>query len=219
MADTSRRAPRRTSYHHGDLKRALVEAALQIVGERGIEGLSVAEAARRAGVSPGAPYRHFPSAAHLLAATALRAATELAADLRAADLPDGPEDGAGEGDAGAGLTAAAGVYVRFVARHRAGFDLVFAVGLSDVADDELRTAGREVMDELVPRAMTATGGDARAALDLVEQVVAAAHGYAVLYLTGFLRTRAADVDELVRRVETLVRALVRGSTGALAAPG
>src|SRR3981189_1780764 len=48
-------------YPHGDLRRGLIEAALQLVGESGAEAVSVREAARRAGVSPGAPFRHFPS--------------------------------------------------------------------------------------------------------------------------------------------------------------
>ena len=76
--------PKRESYHHGDLRAALVEAALTLIAERGIDALSVAEAARRTGVSPGAPYRHFPTRLALLKAAATRAAELLAADLRAA---------------------------------------------------------------------------------------------------------------------------------------
>ncbi|MEP6838703.1 MAG: helix-turn-helix domain-containing protein, partial [Bradyrhizobium sp.] len=48
-------------YHHGDLRRVLIDAALQVVGESGPDAVSVREAARRAGVSPGAPFRHFAS--------------------------------------------------------------------------------------------------------------------------------------------------------------
>ena len=55
------RAPAPKPYHHGDLRRVLIDAALQLVGEGGAEAVSVREAARRAGVSPGAPFRHFPS--------------------------------------------------------------------------------------------------------------------------------------------------------------
>lgn len=203
MAERAAQGGRRNSYHHGDLKRALVDSALQIIAERGMDGLSVAEAARRAGVSPGAPYRHFASAAHLLAAAATRVGRELAADLK--------ESGLRFSDDTDRLVQAAGVYVRFLVRRRAGFDLIFAVELEVVADEELREVGRAVMDELVPSALGVVGGDARRALELVEQIVVAAHGYGLLYPTGFLRSRAEDVDELARRAATLAQDLVRGA--------
>lgn len=61
---------RRKAYHHGDLKQALVDAGLQLVEEAGAEGVNVRESARRAGVSPAAPFRHFPSRAAFIAAIA-----------------------------------------------------------------------------------------------------------------------------------------------------
>lgn len=63
-------ARNRATYHHGDLKRALVDAALGLVAEKGPRGFTLTEAARRAGVSLAAPYRHFADKAHLLAAVA-----------------------------------------------------------------------------------------------------------------------------------------------------
>jgi AcrR family transcriptional regulator len=62
--------PARSAYHHGDLRRALVRAALQLVRRRGAEGFTLREAARRVGVSQTAPYRHFPTKEALLAAVA-----------------------------------------------------------------------------------------------------------------------------------------------------
>jgi AcrR family transcriptional regulator len=59
-------------YHHGNLREALVEAAQVLIAENGPAGFTIAEAARRAGVSPGAPYRHFRDAEALLAEVALR---------------------------------------------------------------------------------------------------------------------------------------------------
>src|SRR5262245_33454677 len=64
----SRRAGSVRPYHHGDLRRVLIDAAFELVGEGGAEAVSVREAARRAGVSPGAPFRHFASRDALLAA-------------------------------------------------------------------------------------------------------------------------------------------------------
>jgi AcrR family transcriptional regulator len=181
---------RRGSYHHGDLRAALIDAALALIAERGVEALSVAEAARRTGVSPGAPYRHFPTRQDLLKATAIHAAELLAVDLRDALTAD-----AG-GDPGEALAITASVYVRFVARHHAGFDLIFSDQLRHLGDPALSAAGRAVMDVLLPIAMDITNRDATEALALLEKHFAAAHGYAVLYLSGFLRRRAIDIDEI-----------------------
>ena len=57
----------RGGYHHGNLKEALVKAALDLIGEKGPAGFTFAEAARWAGVSPAAPYRHFRDRDELLA--------------------------------------------------------------------------------------------------------------------------------------------------------
>ena len=62
----------RRGYHHGNLREALIEAALELIGSKGPAGFTIAEAARLAGVSPAAPYRHFRDAEALLAEVALR---------------------------------------------------------------------------------------------------------------------------------------------------
>ena len=66
------RLPKETkpSYHHGDLRRALLEATVQLIEEQGLEAVSVREVARRTGVSPGAPFRHFENRTALLTAVA-----------------------------------------------------------------------------------------------------------------------------------------------------
>ena len=68
-------------YHHGDLRRVLIEAALQLVEEGGADAVSVREAARRAGVSPGAPFRHFPSRDALMNAVAEEAQARFRAEI------------------------------------------------------------------------------------------------------------------------------------------
>ena len=74
----------RRGYHHGNLREALVEAATALIGEKGPAGFTIAEAARLAGVSPAAPYRHFRDAEALLAEVALRGLERFAAALTAA---------------------------------------------------------------------------------------------------------------------------------------
>ena len=74
----------RGSYHHGNLREALIAAALELIGEKGPAGFSFAEAARSAGVSPAAPYRHFRDRDALLADVAARGFELFTARLEAA---------------------------------------------------------------------------------------------------------------------------------------
>jgi len=74
----------RRGYHHGNLREALIDAALALVAEKGPAAFTIAEAARLAGVSPAAPYRHFRDAEALLAEVALRGFERFAAALSAA---------------------------------------------------------------------------------------------------------------------------------------
>jgi AcrR family transcriptional regulator len=69
MASVPRKSQARP-YHHGNLREAMIAAAIEIVREEGAEAVSVREAARRAGVSSGAPFRHFSSKRDLMAAVA-----------------------------------------------------------------------------------------------------------------------------------------------------
>jgi AcrR family transcriptional regulator len=188
---------KRAGYHHGDLRAALVDAALALIAEQGVETLSVAEAARRTGVSAAAPYRHFPTRLDLLKATAAHAAELLAADLRAAisTVTDPREQ----------LAETSRAYVRFVVRHHAGLDLIFDERLR-VGDPALAEAGRAVMDILLPIALDITG-NAQAALDLLEKLPGVAHGYATLHLSGFLNRRTPDVEDIATRAAEVSRAL------------
>ncbi len=79
IPDTAKSAAeaKRGTYHHGDLKRALTEAALQLVQEKGPKGFTLREVARRAGVSAAAPYRHFADKSQLLAAAATQGFVQL----------------------------------------------------------------------------------------------------------------------------------------------
>jgi AcrR family transcriptional regulator len=83
-----RRLPARAAapkpYHHGDLRRVLIDAAMQLVGEGGPDAVSMREAARRAGVSPGAPFRHFSSRDALINAVAEEAQRRFRAEIEAA---------------------------------------------------------------------------------------------------------------------------------------
>jgi AcrR family transcriptional regulator len=106
-------------YHHGNLRAALLQRAVETVRERGVGELSLRELARATGVSHGAPRRHFPDRQALLDALALEGWDRLGGELRAA------LDGAGDGfdDRVAALARA---YVRFATRDAALLELMFA---------------------------------------------------------------------------------------------
>lgn len=106
-------------YHHGNLRRALLDAAERTVRERGVQDLSLRELARQIGVSHGAPRRHFPDRQALLDALAESGFERLGAELRAAS------DGAGD-DFQARLQATATAYIRFATADPALLELMFA---------------------------------------------------------------------------------------------
>jgi len=83
---TERPSPSRKprAYHHGNLREALIQAAVELIEHDGLDGLSVREAAKRAGVSPGAPFRHFASKTALLTAVAEQATQRLRTRVEAA---------------------------------------------------------------------------------------------------------------------------------------
>ena len=77
-------ASKKRGYHHGNLREALVDAAMRLIGEKGAGGFTIAEAARAAGVSPAAPYRHFRDRDELMADVAKRGFEAFTTRLRLA---------------------------------------------------------------------------------------------------------------------------------------
>lgn len=114
-------------YHHGNLRRALLDAAERTVRERGVQELSLRELARDVGVSHGAPRRHFPDRQALLDALAETGFERLREELRAA------VDRAGD-DFEARLRATAAAYIRFATADPALLELMFAVKHREQAD-------------------------------------------------------------------------------------
>ncbi|SFE08127.1 transcriptional regulator, TetR family [Actinacidiphila alni] len=198
-------------YHHGELRAALIETSFDLLAESGPAAFSVAQVARRLGVSTAAPYRHFPDRDHLMAAVAARAAGELAGRLRQAAQDAGP-------DPVERFAATAGAYVRFVGARGAGFDVIFARDLEPLQDRDLAEAGRALMDLLLDLARQALGtglgtDSPQAALTLLEQHVTAAHGYATLHSGGlFSRVGSREgIDGTADLATAASRALVRGA--------
>lgn len=117
---------KRRGYHHGNLREALIDAALRLIGEKGPAGFTVAEAARAAGVSPAAPYRHFRDRDELMADVAKRGFESFAAALGAAW--DGGQPQPRKAFERLGLA-----YLDFAAKEPATFAAMFEAGIC--ADD------------------------------------------------------------------------------------
>lgn len=128
-------------YHHGNLKQALIDAALKLIAEKGPAGFTFAEAARWAGVSPAAPYRHFRDRDELLADVARRG-FELFADALQAAWDDGkPEPFRAYDRVGR-------AYLHFARTEPAYYSAMFEAGVSPDANPELRTAGDRAFNVL-----------------------------------------------------------------------
>ena len=102
---------RRTNYHHGNLRAAMIEAAIRLIEEKGAEAVTVREVARQAGVSSGAPFRHFASRKALMTAVAEEAMAKLRAEIEQ-QLAERSSD-----DPFAGLLALAEAYVDWAVDH------------------------------------------------------------------------------------------------------
>jgi AcrR family transcriptional regulator len=189
-------------YHHGDLRSALVDAAIGVIAERGVRDFSMAEASRRLGVTTAAPYRHFADRDELLAAVATRALTVFAAMLSAAaDAVDAPAER---------LAAMAGAYVRFAAQQRPLFDTLFNSGLDKSRHPELQRAWEPVDALLSTVVLEVCDGDAVAAEALSDAIEASAHGYAMLLTDGEYGPGADVVGAAAARATAAARALIAG---------
>lgn len=174
-----------STYHHGDLRAALLRSAAELLEQQGLERLSLREAARRAGVSHNAPYRHFPDRDALLAALAAEGFGLLGKAL--------------EGRAGREMGEA---YVRFALEHPNRFRLMFAGRLQLDRHPALAGAARATYEALVAafrsqRDVTEPEKAAAAAWSLV-------HGLAQLLLDGHFAS-AKDRNAFVREVIGAVR--------------
>jgi AcrR family transcriptional regulator len=182
-------------YHHGALREALIAAAEALIAERGVEGFTLREAARRAGVSPAAPAHHFGDAAGLLTEIALRAYQEFMARMAEARARAGSEPHAQLREQGI-------AYVRFALAFPGRFKLMSRKDL--LRDEErVRTAERTLFAESVGvvRAYAGVGADRpidRAAFAVMIGGWATVYGFAHLALEGrFEGGRLRYLGELV----------------------
>jgi AcrR family transcriptional regulator len=199
--DSMRRTGQGRSYHHGDLRAALIDTALEIIGERGVRNFSLAEASRRLGVAVSAPYAHFADRDALLAAV-----TAHALDAFAAELLPGLED---IEDPARRLAVMARRYVRFAAARRALFEVVYQTGLDKASYPEIEAA-RRPLDEAFDVSVAALTDNTDEADDLGMAIEATAHGHAALLLDSHFGPGQERVEEAADRAERATLALVSG---------
>jgi AcrR family transcriptional regulator len=160
----------RRGYHHGNLRESLLEAARRLTAERGPHGFTLAEAARLAGVSASAPYRHFKDKDALLEELCRRGFTEFGARMRAA------------GEAG-GLRAMGPAYLRF-AREEPGYYSAMFAWRPPAAGEPGESNSFGVLVAAIARAVSEGAGREHARL-LGLQVWAMSHGVAGLERAGW----------------------------------
>lgn len=171
-------------YHHGDLREQLIAATEVLILERGVDGFSLREVARRAGVSPAAPAHHFGDTKGLLSEVALLGFQEFGDALHAADLSGG-------GDPAKRLRAQGMAYVTFALKNPARFTLMFRHDKCDMTHEELGRAADRSFNVLAGaiRAVSGLQPDAEmtpGASGLLMAVWSIVHGFSHLALGGEL---------------------------------
>ncbi len=200
------RTPPARPYHHGDLRRVLVEAALQVAAEGG--EISVREAARRAAVSPGAPFRHFPNRDALMAAVAEEAQRRFRREIETALA------GAPSGDPLLRFRAFGLAYLRWAMRNPAHFEIIstgryFAHGSSaELTRDnaELIALTERMLDEAAEEGLLRT-------IELKPILIAGralVYGFARMNLDGHFPRWGVAEGEIERMAEAVLDLFIAG---------
>ena len=163
------------SYHHGDLKTAMIEAALQLVREKGARGFTLNEASRIAGVGVSAPYNHFKDKHALLIEIVLLGNRTLETELRAAADTDAPPREK--------LLAVYLAYVSFAERHPDLFAVMFQSGIDKTQYPEVQASSAKAFEVAAILALQIEPSQ-RFAHQLALAIWTMAHGFATLNVEG-----------------------------------
>jgi AcrR family transcriptional regulator len=181
-------------YHHGDLRRALLDTALEAVAEQGPATISLRDVARRAGVSHAAPTHHFGDKTGLLTALAAEGWSLLADALAEASEQN-------RSFAELGVT-----YVVFATAHPAHFAVMRAPGLVRGDDPALAAAQQRAGEQLQAGASSHDRGTTRETTTTALAGWALVHGLSALLVEGMVRPEpGTDVATLARSVTARLR--------------
>lgn len=173
-------------YHHGNLRQALIDATLRLIAERGPEGFTLNEAARLAGVSPAAPYRHFSGREAILEEVA-REGFIVFADALEKAWNDGKPSPL------VAFSALGNAYLAFAKRHPAHYIAMFESGLLPNASSDLARVSSRALDVLTRAAAALTAHlppeKCPPAIVISQHVWALSHGIVELFARGKPGTR------------------------------
>jgi AcrR family transcriptional regulator len=204
----ARRTPAQKPYHHGDLRRVLIDAALQLVGEGGPDAVSVREAARRAGVSPGAPFRHFENRDALMNAVAEEAQRRFRAEIAAA-LGEAPA-----GDPLARFRHLGLAYLRWAMRNPTHFEIISSRRFFD--HDKAAEVSRDNNELIDLTERTLAEAFAKGQLrspDLKRMQIAGralVYGFARMNIDGHFPRWGVDEAEVERTAEAILDLFIEG---------
>ena len=202
---------KKTSYHHGNLQPALLDAGLALLAERGVDGFTLREVARRAGVSHAAPYHHFPDKGALVRAIVAESFELLGSALTEAARIAGD-------DAFDRIRAMGLAYVEFALDHPQRYRLMFRSELSRSGDSELPTeadaAGgaafatlMSAVQDAADRRQLTSGTDAGGAAVAAWSSV---HGLSSLILEGALGIRPEQRERTLQLAAHVVDLALAG---------
>jgi AcrR family transcriptional regulator len=195
-----REGPR--GYHHGNLKEALLRAALELIAQKGPAGFTFAEAARWAGVSPAAPYRHFRDRDELLASVALRGFEQFELALKRS-WDDGRPD------VFKAFDRLGKAYLEFARTEPAFYSAMFEAGVPLATNPELREAGERAFAVLRAAAeqicAQTPAGVRPPAMMVALHIWAMSHGIASLFGRGDAARRSLPMaPEELLEAEVLI---------------
>jgi AcrR family transcriptional regulator len=191
------RAKRKTDYHHGRLRQALIETAVKAIAQHGIDALSLRELAARAGVSPGAPYHHFANRSELLSSIAEEGFMRLEAQMIAAReaAPD---------NSSARLEAIGLAYVAFAVSSLGYFRVMFHGDSTSSGPTEAGLRTFHILRDAVVACQGAGQAPQGDATGLVLVAWSAVHGFATLWVDRALPFEGLEPERLAPEMGRLV---------------
>lgn len=194
------RAKRKADYHHGDLRRALLDTAVKAIARHGVDSLSLRELAARAGVSPGAPYHHFASRDELLSSIAEEGFQRLEARLIAA------RDAAPD-DAGARLEALGLAYVTFAVSSPGYFRVMFHGAAKSSGPREAGLRAFHLLRDAIIACQEAGPAPKGELTALVLLAWSAVHGFATLWVDRALPFEGLEPERLAPEIGRLIASM------------
>ncbi len=209
MADMRRKAEK--TYHHGSLRRALIDAAVEVVAQHGIDALNLRELAGRAGVTTGAPYHHFASREALLKAIAEEGFAQFEVHLIAGR-------DAAPAAAAARLQALGRAYISFAVAHPGYFRVMFHGDAMASGPTEPGLRAFLLLRDAIVACQAVGAAPKGDPTLLVLTAWSAVHGLATLWVDGALPFEGIDPRELApdigRILASMFAALAREADGA-----